>query len=180
VTAVNGDVSCVASGSNPLAHGCNSTGDCQQGLTCGGGACKPYCTKAGSACGTGLGNCLQYFGPDGGNVPNATICEVPCDPEDAGSCGGPSGSPLASCQPDGLGGIDCFGGVGTHTQNQSCSATTFCAANFVCINAGGGTCAQWCIVANGGAECPANSTFGVCDKLNPDVNVGGVEYGVCQ
>ena len=183
VVDTNGDVACSNAGSTPLGHACKTTSDCAAGLSCTGGACRPYCGSAGQPCGgAGLGTCLQWTDQTGKPIPNLVECEIACTLTDTNGCGGvPSSStaPVATCYPDGDGGTDCLVG-GREFQGDPCNGTAppFCAPGYGCAGQNGSQflCYRWCTT---NTDC-AFIGSGNCVPYSPPVIVGGVNYGACQ
>jgi hypothetical protein len=179
VTGANGETTCLTAGTATLGRGCTRTEGCAIGLSCWGGACRPYCGTGGQACGTpGTGLCFQVTN-QGQAVPNAKICLVSCALEDPNSCGGtPASGPVSGCFPIGVPGAD--GGLTTTTDCQETGRSTTtcnpnatppveCAPGYACIN--GTSCRRWCKI--GSAAC-------TCGAVTPKVIISGQEYGVCS
>ena len=171
----SGAVSCVGSGGTIQGDKCTSTSDCQQGLTCSLGACRPYCNaqKVGTACdGGGLGSCVQ-IDSFGSAVPNLKVCLVSCDLTNPSAACGAGGCVLAA------GETNCQA-VGTAGEFASCTYTTDCAPGLNCITFGSGdsgtsSCRTMCRF--GGAACGNNES---CTHFGTDLVLNGVTYGFCE
>jgi hypothetical protein len=186
VTDAMGTAGCVAAGSGPQGHGCNTTADCAAGLTCLAGACRPYCpaASANSQCGIpGTGLCIQVVNDaTGTNVPNETVCLINCALDDPTSCGGiPASGPIAGCVLDTNGGTNTDCQAAGSSMTSTCSGSTappLCAPGYGCQQLGSGlVCAQWCRLdiagtCQGGATCMQFGGSG-------GVIINGTAYGYC-
>lgn len=162
---VAGVATCVASGASAPATACSTTSECQRGLTCSGGACRPFCESATSCSAPGLGACSA-------TVTGVTLktCAVTCDlhaPKAAcgtGTCAWAAGA--TDCKP-----------AGTKVAHASCVTTDECGQGLACApTIYGKMCLQWCRI--GAGECPG---FGICTSVfgASAPKKGDVEYGVC-
>jgi hypothetical protein len=172
VNSASGAVGCVTAGSGGLGAACLSSGNCEAGLTCAGGVCRPYCASPGSDCpGTELGECIQAVDRDGGATPNLRICLVNCDlATPSGRCG--SGMRCTYFETDS---VDCRV-EGDGTQGDSCAGESDCASGYGCspglLRA---VCERYCQVG-GTSNCPSGTT---CTPLLTPRRVGGVHFGTC-
>jgi hypothetical protein len=180
-----GTASCVDAGNSALGQACNTTSDCAPGLTCTGGACRPYCSTVNTPCtAPGTGQCGQLVTPGGTNVPNGTVCTVNCQLDDQSACGGiPANGPIAACIPvSGASGLatDCrAAGRSTTTCGGGTSGVEtppLCAPGYECesLNATF-TCAPWCRVGVAGV-CPASQN---CNPFSQPLVISGTPWGTC-
>jgi hypothetical protein len=159
-----------------MGTGCASTASCKAGLTCAGGACRPYCTTPGGACGVaGGGECLPLTTADGGTIPNDNVCQVTCDPIDVAACGGGTGPTPATCIVYNDNTTDCAP-AGPVALAGNC-ATQDCAAGLVCVGPAPEVCRHWCRIGHA-SDC-ANPTP-TCVAFKPAIKINGVDYGSCN
>lgn len=173
-----GAVSCVLAGGGPIGSVCTTTSQCGKGLTCQFGACRPYCSTPGAACGgANLGVCYSPVNGNDQTTPNLNVCAVACDPRNpAGACASNTclwfpGDQQSDCN-----------APGTKTKYQACSSLFDCAPGLACgfdpLQLGN-ACLAWCRVGVN-SDCPG--LFEGCDDVygaNAPV-VGGVKYGLCR
>lgn len=168
----DGATGCTKSGTSAAYAKCDGA-SCQQGHSCVGGLCRPFCNTAADCPGPGR-SCDQVVMVSGSAeapIPGFLICSAHCNPmSPAASCGAG-----ATCLA--FGGndqTDCFV-AGTAT-GGSCAAKQpdECAPGYTCAGTGPGDqrCRKWCRV--GKTDC------GNCMGFNTKVFVDGVEYGVCS
>jgi hypothetical protein len=173
-----GRAACVTDGSVFANQGCGTIlGQCSAGLSCLGGACKPFCATSADCPGAGR-ECQQTEVNVGGQaitVPAMFTCTAGCDPVNPGLvCG--SG---VTCLFTGGTTTDCYS-AGTGVGPGACSANQglACAPGNVCIDTtsttGTYSCLGWCRLS--ATDCPAGYT---CTQLNTKPTLAGVEYGAC-
>ncbi len=173
-----GAVSCVLAGGGPQGSVCTTSTQCAKGLTCQFGACRPYCSTAGTTCsGANLGICYAPLNNSNATTPNLSVCAVKCDPR----------NPSASCASNtclwfpGDQQSDC-NTPGTKTVYQACSGVADCAAGLACAFdplSLGNACLRWCRIGVS-SDCPG--LFESCDDVygaNAPV-VSGQKYGLCR
>jgi hypothetical protein len=170
----SGATSCVGSGTSPQGNACKTTADCATGLTCVGGACRPYCSTAGQACtGSGVGDCIQLTNTSSQNIPNAKVCTVTCNLL----------SPTAACGSNNctywqdVKKSDCIE-AGSALEYGNCSVD-YCAKGLVCVRSGlSDSCMKWCRVGTTG-DCGLGQT---CQNLlgTKAPVVSGTTYGLCD
>lgn len=156
---------CVKSGAKAAAASCTTTSDCARGLTCRGGACRPFCDGATSCSAPGLGACASPVEA----TSTLQACAVTCELQAPGkNCG------TATCALDGTT-TDCRP-AGTKAIGSFCTGATECAAGATCApTIYGKMCLRWCRI--GAGECPS---FGICTSpFTSTIKLGNVEYGVC-
>ncbi len=162
---VAGVATCVASGGKPPATACGATSECQRGLTCSGGACRPFCESATSCSAPGLGACSATIAGS-----SLKTCSVSCDlhaPTAAcgtGTCAWAAGA--TDCKP-----------AGTKAARATCTTSDECGQGLACApTIYGNMCLRWCRI--GAGECPG---FGLCTSVfgASAPKKGNVEYGVC-
>jgi hypothetical protein len=171
----SGAATCVASSGTIQGDKCTSTSDCQQGLTCILGACRPYCTgqTLGTPCkGSGVGSCAQFYS-GGVAVKNDEICFVSCDLTNPTAACGANGCVISS------GETNCET-VGTAGEFASCTYGSDCAQGLSCITFGSGdsgtsSCRTMCRF--GGAACGNNES---CTHFSTDLVLNGITYGFCE
>ncbi len=172
-----GKVGCISAGSGALASPCVTPTQCGQGLTCGGGVCRPWCSKDASTCsGANLGVCHDLQDPPGQKVPDAKVCSIACDVNDPGAvCG------EGNCVWDpNLRATDCVQS-GTKKAYEGCSRLTDCAPGLVCIRVSQFQveCEPWCRVGSredcGGGVKMCRDVYGAAAPV-----VDGVKLGHCQ
>jgi hypothetical protein len=172
-----GATACVDAGSSIQGDECFVTSDCQAGLTCFLGACRPYCTgdTVGGPCtGTGLGTCAQASAGDQ-NIPNEEVCYVSCD----------LANPAAACGANGCvhaGGQTNCETVGFAVSDEDCDDPTDCAPGYACVtfttsgsDASSSTCQAYCTFPTG--TCSVGQT---CQHFSTDIVLNGKTYGFCQ
>lgn len=178
--------SCVTGGSLALGRKCDTTSQCQPGLACIFGSCRPYCGQAKAKCeGPGLGVCVESYGSDGKPIPNSNACTINCDPmRPEGVCGAG-----AAClwfptlyAPEKVSDCDT---PGTKAELAKCTASEECKAGLTCAHHptfNVDECERWCRLSSGGQtfnDCP--SGFTCKDAYGADAPViGGIKEGVCQ
>jgi hypothetical protein len=173
-----GDVQCISAGTAGQGKSCTTTAGCALGLTCGDGACRPYCpagTADGAACGImGTTTCLYAGTPA---IPNFHVCRIACDLVNPSACDPtPAGGTLApvGCDVDDKGNTDCVT-AGAGTAGATCDGTNLCAPSYVCVNTGmTSVCKKWCKVGDN-TPCGGMTCSGFMTKLM----VNGAEYGAC-
>ena len=168
-----GATTCVASGSGALGSSCTSTGGCARGLTCVGGACRPYCATAGQSCGIAtLGTCFAPEYAPGKTTPNRDVCTIRCDPRASATACGTNGCSYFPVDKV----TDCRA-VGQKKQFDACGSIFECAPGFTC-NAHpiyGPECEKWCRTS---ADCPnLTACYDIFGANAPVIN--GVKYGLC-
>ncbi len=170
----SGATSCVSSGTSPQGNYCKTTADCATGLTCVGGACRPYCSTAGQACtGSGLGDCIQLTNTSSQNIPNAKVCTVTCNLLSPTSvCGANNCTYWQDLKKS-----DCIE-AGSALEYGDCSVN-FCAKGLVCVRSGlSDVCMKWCRVGTN-SDCGLAQT---CQNLlgaNAPL-MSGTTYGLCD
>lgn len=172
VNGGGGLTECIPAGAIAEYKQCFSQNDCQKGLTCLDGACKPFCDTASDCPGAGRTCGPVYYG--GGTVPGFRICTSACDLTNAAAKCGPG----LTCYATTFTSADCVGPAGTGTGPGGCASGALCAPGYVCQNGptGGLDCMKWCKI--GGSDCAAGQT---CAALAAGmVTVAGVDYGVCN
>jgi hypothetical protein len=171
----NGAVSCVAAGTKAQGKSCSTTSDCAMGLTCAYGNCRPYCSKAGSACtGTGLGACEEVY-DQGKAIPNDLVCAITCDLQNpSAACGSGTcvyDSPAKTTDCDKPGSLGAF---------ATCSNYNDCKPGLACVNSQlfGTECEPWCRIGVSG-DCPFLSSC--VDVYGQDAPTqGSTKLGHCQ
>jgi hypothetical protein len=132
---------CAAPGNSGSMEWCNEPDDCDTGLSCIGGLCRPLCDPEDHPCNPVDGECLLSVSREGGDV---YACAGSCDPVTAPDCG-----EGAVCLPG-------FDGDHHHQAlcvaeraaqrprepNEACSEDYDCATGLGCSAAG--TCQAWC------------------------------------
>lgn len=173
-----GAVSCVLAGGGPLGSVCATTQQCAKGLTCQFGACRPYCSTPGAACGgANLGVCYAPVNGNNQTTPNLSVCAVACDPKNpatacaSNTCVWFPGDQQSDCN-----------APGSKTKYQACGSLFDCAPGLACAFDPlqlGNACLAWCRVGMN-SDCPG--LFEACDDVygaNAPV-VNGVKYGLCR
>lgn len=176
VTKSDGTVACVKAGTVAQGDACDKTKICAGGLTCVGGACRPFCASPNAACaGTGLGQCFTpQIDTKGSTVPNLDVCTIKCDPRNPQTACGKnnclwfSGNKESDCR-----------SAGTVSNYGACSSAADCKAGYTCAPYDGSNeCEKWCILGKSG-ECPSSATcvdtFGTSAPSS-----GGSKLGTCQ
>lgn len=168
-----------------VGSACSALQDCAGGFVCVDGNCQQYC-NVDADCGDPRRKCIITLQSGGTPIPNATTCSSACDPTDAaagGLCPAGFSCTLAFDDPD----MDPQSGdeipfatcnqAGSATQGQTCSTTSDCAINHLCINTGtGSVCARVCTLSPAGGECSGTTS---CGGLVPRMVIAGTEYGAC-
>ena len=173
VNGGGGITACIPAGSVGQYQACASQNDCQKGLTCLDGACKPFCDSNADCPGAGRACVPVYSG--GGVVPGFQICTSGCDLMNPASACGPN----LTCSATTYTTADCTGPAQTGIGANACAGGAWlCAPGHICqqmtVN-GTFDCVKWC--KSGGNDCPAPQT---CKSLPGGfVTVGAVAYGVC-
>ena len=162
---VSARATCVKAGAKTAATSCATTSDCARGLTCRGGACRPFCDGA-TACGApGLGACASPVEAASTVQACAVTCELqaPAKTCGAGTCA--LDATTTDCRP-----------AGAKAIGASCAGATECVAGATCApTIYGRMCLRWCRIGTG--ECPG---FGICtNPFSSNITVSGVSYGVC-
>jgi hypothetical protein len=180
LAATTGVTECVTPGTIAPYQLCSFLGDCQKGLSCVGGQCKPYCATARDC--PGAQRTCRSVTDDGGNaIVGARFCTLNCNPldptDDTGGfspCGtgatclpGTQASPFSDCggnvNPAGIQGVDC-------SMNPACAPGLGCGSDGTHV-----TCRKLC--RTNGSDCPSGMS---CAVGNPALFVGAVEYGYCS
>lgn len=177
--------SCVTAGSLAVGRKCDATSQCQPGLACIFGSCRPFCDKAGSDCTTpGLGVCVESFGADGKPIPNSNACTIDCDPmRPEAVCGAGATCLWFPTEYAPMKVSDCDQ-PGTKNALDVCTDNYDCKAGLACGTHPkyGKECEQWCRLSSGGQtfnDCKAGFTCKDVFGANaPTVN--GVKEGLCQ
>ncbi len=145
--------SCAAPGVNPAMTWCNTSQDCDSGLSCMAGLCRALCNPETHPCSPGEGECLLSVSRGGEDV---YACGGSCDPVTPGD-GRDTGCGLgAVCIP----GFDtsrhhqalCAServGHAPNAQGESCTEDYDCVPGLGCDD--NGTCQEWCRTEN---DCP--------------------------
>ena len=128
--------------------------------------CARYCATDAECVGTGS-ICIHM--PTAG----VRLCSRACDPVRQTGCASgltcnvyqESAAPMRFL-------TDCTGPVGSGGAGAFCGSDSDCARGHACF---GGECLRWCDYAT---DEPCGF-FELCERLEPRVVVGGVEYGVC-
>jgi hypothetical protein len=170
----SGATSCVGSGTSPQGNYCKTTADCATGLTCAGGACRPYCTTGGQACtGPGVGSCIQLTNTSNQNIPNAKVCTVTCDLVNPTSvCGSNNCTYWQDVKKP-----DCME-AGSAVEYGACTVS-YCAKGLVCVRDGSSDlCMKWCRVGTK-TDCGLGQT---CQNLlgTSAPVMSGTTYGLCD
>src|SRR5262249_49743481 len=148
---------------------CGSTNQCQPGLTCMDGACKPFCLVDGDCTGTGRSCAQVHYGSF--PVPKFLVCTSACDPVNPTAICGLG----LSCFGTGRTPSDCVGPVGAGVGPSACAPgmPAACAPGYVCA---GQDCLKWCRMTMN--DCAPGQT---CTTLpSGAVTLGGTSYGGCQ
>lgn len=177
-----GATSCVTAGSATLGRPCTQTGDCLAGNTCMYGACRPYCSKAGTTCAVGGTElCTDVIGDDDKPMPNLSVCTIQCDPRvPSAVCGTNACEWFADYYAPNNKISDCnFGG--TKGALEVCEVTADCKAGLACNDHPkyGPECEKWCRIGQTPSDCSAGFTCKDVFGANAPV-VGGVKEGLCQ
>ncbi len=150
--------SCAAPGANPSMTWCNTSEDCDTGLSCVAGLCRAVCKPDTHPCSASQGECLLSVSREGEDV---YTCGGSCDPVTAGD------STETGC---GLGAV-CIPGFDTSHHHQALCASErvghapngqgeTCSEDYDCVPGLGcdddGTCQEWCRTED---DCP---TAAVC------------------
>ncbi|GAC1352163.1 MAG: hypothetical protein NVSMB1_12300 [Polyangiales bacterium] len=165
----DGSTKCVAAGSKKQNEPCDSAGQCQVGLSCFGGLCRPLCASD-ADCGSAPAVCKSVLGSSGKPVPGYNVCLVRCDPmSPKKSCGAVGCSfylPDPACVPAGT-------GVGAGACSKDFLA---CSPGYNCY---AGNCRRWCRLGFS-TDCPTTKS---CQAFSSPHLAGPVDnpysYGLC-
>ncbi len=161
---------------------CGTLTECDRGYVCVSDGCSKFC-KVDADCGDPRRKCAVTLYTGGMPVPNATTCSSACEPPNAAAGDCPPGRACRMAYTD----VDAdpdngnetvyamCGAAGAGVQGDTCTRSSDCAANFLCLNNDGLECARICTLSPAGGEC----TTGTCRGLIPSMLIGGVVYGVC-
>jgi hypothetical protein len=185
-SSVGGTTECIAPGDAGVAQACAQDSDCAVGLSCVYGACKQFCdvnaqcASTGSACFPGVRNVPACGTTE--PVLGDAYCTTPCDPVNPqATCGAAVTCVIYPATPPYT---DCVGPTGAGVGPGGCSATTYCAPGYYCIEytltLGSATqleptCEHFCRVGFT-ADCAANEA---CIPFSPAVQLNGATYGSC-
>lgn len=156
---------CVKAGAKAAAAACTATSDCARGLTCRGGACRPFCDAAAACSAPGLGACASPVEATSAVQACMVSCELQSPAKTCGSGTCALEATTTDCRP-----------AGTKTIGSFCTGATECVAGATCApTIYGKMCLRWCRI--GAGECPG---FGICTSpFSTAIKLGNVEYGVC-
>lgn len=168
---------CVAAGTSTEGQTCISETDCALGLTCltNGGPerlCYRFCRDDFDCFGTGS-LCVYDMTYGSTTVPWVHLCSKACDP--ISSIGCPENfSCMIYQEPGGLNRFltDCDPHAGEGRDDDPCASDAECAPGFFCMP-GSEKCIRYCRYPTG--YC----VVGTCHSFNPQVSLGGIEYGYC-
>lgn len=170
-----GGVSCVKAGNKATGKPCTATKDCDVGLTCAYGTCRPYCAAVGQACtGSGLGPCEALY-EQGASVPSTQVCSIKCDLHDPGAACGSN-----NCVWDSTTNVTDCDRAGSLAAFSPCSKYDDCKPGLACVTNPlyGTECEPWCRIGVAG-DCPVLS---FCQDVYRDKApmVGSTKLGLCQ
>lgn len=156
---------------------CSVDTACKAGYTCVGeatGTELPWCSRfcdADSQCpGTGS-RCVDELTDAAGHPLGIDTCSNACDPY--GQTGCPSGMGCVGVNATGGDFTDCRY-LGAGIQGDACASQADCSDGYACVSPG--ECLAYCIVGNANTCLSGETCVGLADPLQ----IGAVEYGVCE
>ena len=162
---------CADVGGKPLGAECDN--DCIAGLVCvddGTGVpatCHRYCSAQTDCAGDGARCILPISSVD------ESLCTFDCDPILQGGCSA-TGSKCDVGLSDGAGYTHCTG-AGLGVADETCAASSDCAAGLTCTSVNGGPNQCYTVCEVGNSNCPQ----GQCVGFGTELNIGNKEYGIC-
>lgn len=161
---------------------CSASTECAAGYLCLGGGrwsrCKRFCGKEADCHGGGRSRCFSVYSA-GSPVANTHYCTANCDPLAANPAGCPAGWQCFALYSSDTGQAysECAG-PGPMGVGGACDDAADCAKDLTCVFFHGtGQCLAECRKTAPASACPSGKT---CFSYNPQVSLGGIEYGYCN
>jgi hypothetical protein len=185
-----GPEECVSNGGIPPLGNCLSTQDCQHGLTCAEGVCKPLCDSNLLICQMNYVCLLQVLEQNGQSVwAGYDVCEPHCSPvfpvqtdSSHAGCGNAQTCVLTFDSAQSQWFTYCLNSTGSGLQGEPCTYDNDCAAGYTCITwttvSKPSTCQQYCRI--GLSDCRTGSCVAFSTPAYDTNGTFNQQLGFCE